>query len=185
MLVFQVRIQDFLDLFSSISTAWIKAKEDKKMWKNLKGGFGESYKNFSRHTMVSKGFLKSQLIPFVHTFNAFLVCPLNLTWMPFSTHDWNTEASISKKKIVWMICFKITCLNNQNLNWWKMLNPSNWTRVSLLFWRATTKTHYCAKGQIISKGLEFSQKMNEQIHHSSNLWENLRVPKVLSKLSDL
>ena len=185
MLVFQVCIQDILDLFSSISTAWIKAKEDKKMWKNLKGGFEESYKNFSRHTMVSKGFLKSQLDTFCTHSQCLFSLPLEFDMNAFF-HPWlKYWSKYFKKKIVWMICFKITCLNNQNLNWWKMLNPSNWTRVSLLFWRATTKTHYCAKGQIISKGLEFSQKMNEQIHHSSNLWENLRVPKVLSKLSDL
>ena len=45
-----------------------------------------------------------------------------------------------------------------------------------------------SKGQIISKGLfgvlKFSQNMNEQIR-SFDFWENSRIPKVLSKLSDL
>ena len=55
------------------------------------------------------------------------------------------------------------------------------------------------KGQIISKALfgnlEFSQKRNERIRRSSKnefigihsfvFWENSRIPKVLSKLSDL
>ena len=51
------------------------------------------------------------------------------------------------------------------------------------------------KGQIISKGLvdvlELSQKTNEGICPSSkkeffgSFWENLRIPKVLLKLSDL
>ena len=52
------------------------------------------------------------------------------------------------------------------------------------------------KGQIILKGLfgivEFSQKTNERIRRSSKnefvcsfFWENSRIPKVLSKLSDL
>ena len=86
MLVFQECIQDFLDLFSSISTAWIKAKEDKKMWKNLKGGFEESYKNFSCHIMVSKGFLKSLLIPFVHSQCLFSL-PLEFDMNAFF-HPW-------------------------------------------------------------------------------------------------
>ena len=53
-----------------------------------------------------------------------------------------------------------------------------------------------SKGQIISKGLfgalKFSQKTNKQIRRSSKnefvrlfFWENLRIPKVVSKLSDL
>ena len=52
------------------------------------------------------------------------------------------------------------------------------------------------KGQIISKGLfgvlKFSQKTNERIRRSSKkefvclfLWGNLRIPNVVSKLSDL
>ena len=108
----------------------------------------------------------------------------------FSNCCWDFTSFSKLKVLQRIISWKDTKTTSELLLHWIFFHTPEDSKVFQIF------TSWCTrKGQIISKGLfgvlEFSKKTNERIRCSSknefvrSFFLNSRVPKVLSKLSDL